>query len=67
MQEDVDDLSLASWPAVGGGIPAAADSEPIPTSPRKDVVTYDPGAEDEGLAGWRSPAAPPHARVVHPR
>jgi hypothetical protein len=67
MQEDVDDLSLDAQPAAGGLLPPLRDFEPIPMPPREDFVTYDPEAEDEGLAGWRSPAAPSQDRVVHPR
>jgi hypothetical protein len=67
MQEDVDDLSLDAQPPAGGLLPPLRDFEPIPVPPRDDFVTYDPEAEDEGLAGWRSPAAPPQERVVHPR
>ncbi len=66
MQDDVDDLSRAAGSAACGGIPALGGFESIPIPPREDVVTYDPEAEDEGLAGWRSPPAPPHPGVVHP-
>lgn len=63
MQEDVDDLGADVQPPPNGSVPAARDFEPIPVPPRADIVTYDPEAEDEGLAGWRSPAAPPQPRV----
>lgn len=65
MQEDVDDLSLDARSPAGGSFPPSRDFEPIPIPPREDFVAYDPEAEDEGLAGWRSPAAPPQAGVVH--
>ena len=63
MHEDVDDLNADVLPATKGAVPAARDFEPIPVPPRDEIVTYDPEAEDEGLAGWRSPVVPPQPRV----
>lgn len=42
--------------------PASGDLAPIPVPPADLGQAYDPTCEDEGLAGWRGPAA-----VVPPR
>jgi hypothetical protein len=57
MQEDVDDLALEAVAEGGLVKPAAAGMQPIPIPPRDPAPTYDPECEDEGLAGWRTPAS----------
>jgi hypothetical protein len=59
MQEDVDDLAAEEHPATDRLVPAARDFVPVPMPPRDLDAAYDPECEDEGLAGWRNPVAPP--------
>ena len=59
MQEDVDDLAAEERSGSDVLVPAARDFIPIPVPPRDLETAYDPECEDEGLAGWRSPTAPP--------
>ncbi len=59
MQEDVDDLAAEEHSADDSLVPAARDFTPIPVPPRDLETAYDPDCEDEGLAGWRSPATAP--------
>jgi hypothetical protein len=59
MQEDVDDLAAEARSGTDVLVPAARDFTPIPVPPRDLEMAYDPECEDEGLAGWSSPAAAP--------
>jgi hypothetical protein len=59
MQEDVDDLAAEDHSVTDILVPAARDFAPIPMPPRDLETVYDPECEDEGLAGWRTPAASP--------
>jgi hypothetical protein len=56
MQEDVDDLAADELSGTDVLVPAARDFAPIPVPPRDLETAYDPECEDEGLAGWRTPA-----------
>jgi hypothetical protein len=58
MQEDLDDLAADERPATDVSVPSVRDFTPVPVPPRDLEMAYDPESEDEGLAGWRSPAAP---------